>query len=311
MAKKPPKSPEIAALDIIPDAPKSAMPAPSPLKADTSKPSSSAPARTKRKGIPKDSPEYPAAMESIGSEIIKKARSKARGAKAPPAEPKTDTKRRDPLTGLTEKATRFCRLYVRDFNASRAARDAGYSKDTAGVIGHELLTKPEIQREINRLGEIEAKRYEISVANTLREVATIAHSTIEDYTVVNEDGSIAGDFSNTTSRQLAAIKSVEITEMEPAMGLDDEGLPYERAVIKTKIVTHDKLSALDKLMRYQKILEPDAPPAGSAIAGVQINIGGDMLPADKQEVAKRMAFFLRQASPKPVTVLTPPAGEKK
>ena len=45
---------------------------------------------------------------------------------------------------LTEKQKIFCREYVIDWNASRAAREAGYSENTAGEIGHENLKKPQI-----------------------------------------------------------------------------------------------------------------------------------------------------------------------
>lgn len=52
---------------------------------------------------------------------------------------------------LNNRQQEFCREYVRDFNASRAALAVGYSKKTAGSIGSENLTKPEIEAEIKRL----------------------------------------------------------------------------------------------------------------------------------------------------------------
>ena len=50
--------------------------------------------------------------------------------------------------GLNEKQSMFCLEYIKDFNATQAAIRAGYSKKTAGVQGHALLKKPEIQKEI-------------------------------------------------------------------------------------------------------------------------------------------------------------------
>ena len=56
---------------------------------------------------------------------------------------------------LTNKQRVFIDQYTRCFNASEAARRAGYSEKTAGVIGYENLRKPEIQAEIRaRLDEI-------------------------------------------------------------------------------------------------------------------------------------------------------------
>lgn len=45
----------------------------------------------------------------------------------------------------------FIAEYLKDFNASRAARAAGYSERTARKIGSENLTKPDIKAEIDRL----------------------------------------------------------------------------------------------------------------------------------------------------------------
>lgn len=52
---------------------------------------------------------------------------------------------------LTNKQRLFVDEYFRcNFNASEAARRAGYSEKTARSIGHENLTKPEIDAEIKR-----------------------------------------------------------------------------------------------------------------------------------------------------------------
>lgn len=46
---------------------------------------------------------------------------------------------------LNDKQAAFVREYLVDFNATRAAIRAGYSKKTAGSQAHDLLKKPEIQ----------------------------------------------------------------------------------------------------------------------------------------------------------------------
>lgn len=45
---------------------------------------------------------------------------------------------------MNAKQKLFMAEYLKDSNASAAARRAGYSERTAGAIGHELLKKPEI-----------------------------------------------------------------------------------------------------------------------------------------------------------------------
>ena len=49
---------------------------------------------------------------------------------------------------LTPKQARFVEEYLVDLNATQAAIRAGYSEQTARVIGHENLTKPDIQKAI-------------------------------------------------------------------------------------------------------------------------------------------------------------------
>lgn len=51
---------------------------------------------------------------------------------------------------LTTRQRRFVEEYCVDYNASGAARRAGYSERTAGAIGHVLLKKAEIREEIDR-----------------------------------------------------------------------------------------------------------------------------------------------------------------
>lgn len=51
---------------------------------------------------------------------------------------------------LTEKQSLFCLYYIKSFNATMAAIKAGYSPDTAHVIGHENLRKPNIKAAIDK-----------------------------------------------------------------------------------------------------------------------------------------------------------------
>lgn len=50
--------------------------------------------------------------------------------------------------GLTKKQQVFVHEYLKDFNATRAAKSAGYSDKTAGAIGTENLQKPLIKEAI-------------------------------------------------------------------------------------------------------------------------------------------------------------------
>lgn len=74
---------------------------------------------------------------------------------------------------LTDKQKKFCEEYVFDWNATRAAKAAGYSEKTARQIASETLSKPyiqayieEIQKDIAKLAGIS----KLSVLNTLQEI---------------------------------------------------------------------------------------------------------------------------------------------
>lgn len=54
--------------------------------------------------------------------------------------------------GLTPKQKRFAKAYAKTGNATASAKTAGYSAKTAGSIGHENLTKPEIRSYIDSMG---------------------------------------------------------------------------------------------------------------------------------------------------------------
>lgn len=64
---------------------------------------------------------------------------------------------------LTPKQERFCQLYTTYWEATRAAREAGYSEKSAGIQGYQLLQIPLVKARIaelrdHALGEIGATR---------------------------------------------------------------------------------------------------------------------------------------------------------
>ena len=74
---------------------------------------------------------------------------------------------------LTTKQQRFIEEYVIDFNATKAAINAGYSQKTARSISCELLTKPDIRSAIkHQLAQLSADSYvsrEVILTGLLKE----------------------------------------------------------------------------------------------------------------------------------------------
>jgi phage terminase small subunit len=79
---------------------------------------------------------------------------------------------------LNEKQKRFCTEYLVDFNATQAAKRAGYSKQTARAIGSRLLTNVDIKQYIAE------KVKDCSVlgpGEAIKLISDIATSSLNDY----------------------------------------------------------------------------------------------------------------------------------
>lgn len=85
---------------------------------------------------------------------------------------------------LTDRRRLFVDAYLITWNATRAAIAAGYSRKTAGQIGHDLLKKAEIREEIEkRLAE-----HAMSAEEAMTRLAAQARVTIEEF--IDEKGEI-------------------------------------------------------------------------------------------------------------------------
>jgi len=78
------------------------------------------------------------------------------------------------MAKLTDKQKVFCKEYLLDFNATRAAIAAGYSKKGARQTASDTLAKAYIQEEIKRLMESRNKRTEITADRVVNELAKFA-----------------------------------------------------------------------------------------------------------------------------------------
>jgi len=141
---------------------------PAPPKKTTSKPA--APKKAAGKAAPARKTAAPA----------KKSAPRARVAKPVPAPPEVATSLETQIHPLTEKQQRFIEEYMVDLNATQAAIRAGYSRDTAGSIGHENLKKPEIQFALLEARKKQQERTNITADGALREAWNIATADVRE-----------------------------------------------------------------------------------------------------------------------------------
>lgn len=97
-------------------------------------------------------------------------------------------------TNLTWKQERFCQEYIIDGNATRAAKTAGYSEDTAKEIGYENLTKPYLLARIAELESDRMARTRITQDSVVLGLLENAQRASQAVPVLNSKGGPTGEY---------------------------------------------------------------------------------------------------------------------
>jgi phage terminase small subunit len=80
----------------------------------------------------------------------------------------------EPKDPLTAKQRRFVEEYLVDLNATQSAIRAGYSKDSASIMGWENLRKPEIASALAQLQQERSARVRSSADQVVQELEKLA-----------------------------------------------------------------------------------------------------------------------------------------
>lgn len=180
------------------------------------------------------------------------------------------------MAKLTTKQRLFVQEYLQSFNATDAARKAGYSEKTASAIGYENLRKPEIQALIDR--ELENKA--ISADEALAILATQAQGSIGDFLTISPDGRFF-EISLAHAQQAGVLHLVKkIKQRTTTTKQGDTERIFE-------VELYDAQGAIDKILRaagaFQNTLEiKDNPqsPLMQPIADIIAKVYG---PPEKSE----------------------------
>lgn len=160
-------------------------------------------------------------------------------------------------SNLTDKQERFVEEYLIDLNATQAAIRAGYSENTAYSIGHENLSKPEIQEAIQKRLERLSQKTEITAERVLREYAKLAFLDIRK--AFDDKGNLK-DISELDDDTAAAVAGLEFEDVFDGFGRD-----REKVGILRKVKLSDKKGALDSLAKHLGLFKASDPtfPAGT------------------------------------------------
>lgn len=183
-----------------------------------------------------------------------------------------------------ERRLRFAREYLVDLNATQAAIRVGYSHKSAHVQGHRLLSDDKVHAEIQRLRAEREKRTQITTDRVVTELAKIAFASMRSFVRIDADGQPRINLSEAPPDALDAIAEIhsEVVIERTSNSAREEPI-YVR---KTKIKFHDKLAALDKLLRHLGGYERDNAQGGTGAASLLAQIwarGGSRMPIAKDD----------------------------
>lgn len=82
--------------------------------------------------------------------------------------------------GINDKQDAFCREYIVDFNGTKSAIRAGYSKKTAGAMAGRLLSLVKIQERIREYTSQREQRTNVTADRVVQQLARIAFMDIKD-----------------------------------------------------------------------------------------------------------------------------------
>ena len=145
---------------------------------------------------------------------------------------------------LTPKQKLFCYYYTGScmFNATKAAKLAGYSKKTADVIGCQNLAKVNVKEKISELSEKLLNQIKDDHPKLMQSIDTLAHFNLKD--LYDEDGNLRdiSELPDDLAFSIAGTKTI----------LKKDGEEWDTI---TEIKTIDKLKAIEMKAKILKLYE--------------------------------------------------------
>lgn len=147
---------------------------------------------------------------------------------------------------LNPKHKVFADTYLITGNASESARKAGYSENSAGISGHKLLKRPDVQAYLAQQGAKASEQAEDLQSRVIQELERVAFANIADFITIGDDGKPEIDFSSASREQLAAIVQVK---SKSSRRFDKDG-NHVGTDNEHAFVMADKMRGLDGLARH-------------------------------------------------------------
>lgn len=167
-------------------------------------------------------------------------------------------------TKLTHRQRIFVSSYIgNNFDGTKAAIDAGYDFDEADRVARSMLKKPPIIEAIQRAILYFTEKEKLKFQQLLDELKLIALSNMGDFFKNDGHGDPYLEMPQDGDPRLRAISEIQIDSYFEGKGKG------RREVKRMKFKMHDKLSAIDKLL---KILDPKLAAAEQQTTNNVVNV---------------------------------------
>ena len=154
---------------------------------------------------------------------------------------------------INDKQQKFCREFLKDLNATQAAKRAGYSEKTAYAIGAENLTKPVIKAYLKELLEpIKISDY-LTIDRYIQELNKFIFVDIRDF--FDKDHNLK-PLSDLTASQTAAINSIDTQTFEGG-----EGGRAKSKRVTFKLI--DKLKSIELSLKIKGMMNGEKKDDGN------------------------------------------------
>lgn len=192
------------------------------------------------------------------------------------------------LDKLSDKMRMFVAEYPVDFNAQRAAIDAGYSKKTANVKGCQLLKDPRIQRALGKAQRLRIERLELDADELMRQIQMLGTRDgrqlfdKKGIMVLNHqviDGVVQGTTIHDLPEQITA--AMDGVEQEVERTIHEDGTIVE--VVKTKLKLVGKQGILDMAAKVLGAYAPEKRVIAAVAAPNWSDLIGSEEPPDRVE----------------------------
>ena len=162
----------------------------------------------------------------------------------------------DELPPLTRKQQLFIDEYLKCWNASEAARRAGYSAKTAYAMGWENLRKPEIKAVIQaRLDEVH-----MGADEALKLTADIARGDIAQLMDVS---SVGFNLDMKRAQELGLTGLIKKVKQKVTTHIAKKESDEDREVVELEIELYDRQAALRDILKmhgkYTDVGTPESP----------------------------------------------------